>query len=116
MASQPQEPKATLDRIPEGTGRDGAIDFQGKKAALDAAHASNGEARFAQALGRAVIKLWSELPKEVQERIFEGAVVMGHHDERDEMLREQLAKFLHDRHERTSHAQVGGGPRESPSG
>jgi len=28
--------------------------------------------------------------------------VLGHHSERDEMLREQLAKFLHDHHRRTS--------------
>jgi len=38
----------------------------------------------------------------IQERLFERAVVLGHHSERDEMLREQLAKFLHDHHRRTS--------------
>jgi hypothetical protein len=33
--------------------------------------------------------------------LFERAVVLGHKGERDESLREQLAKFLHDHHPRT---------------
>jgi len=37
----------------------------------------------------------------MKEQLFERGVFLGHCDERDEMLREQLAKFLHDRHERT---------------
>jgi hypothetical protein len=37
----------------------------------------------------------------IKEQLFERAVFLGHRDERDEMLREQLAKFLHDRHKRT---------------
>ena len=45
--------------------------------------------------------MWGELPQPIQEQLFECAVVLGHQDERDEMLREQLAKFLHDHHERT---------------
>jgi hypothetical protein len=45
--------------------------------------------------------LWGELPQPIQEQLFECAVVLGHQGERDEMLREQLAKFLHDHHERT---------------
>jgi hypothetical protein len=59
------------------------------------------ENRFALALGQAVIGAWPQLPQEVQETIFELAVRAGHHDERDESLREQLAVFLHDRHPRT---------------
>ncbi len=59
------------------------------------------ENRFALALGQAVIGAWAQLPQEVQETIFELAVRAGHHDERDESLREQLAVFLHDRHPRT---------------
>jgi len=57
--------------------------------------------RFAVALGLAVIRAWGSLPQEIQHAIFEEAVVAGHHDERDESLREQLAVFLHDRHPRT---------------
>src|SRR6478672_6407073 len=36
----------------------------------------------------------------LQESLFERAVVLGHKSERDESLREQLAKFLHDHHPR----------------
>ena len=57
--------------------------------------------RFAVALGQAVIRSWGGLPQDVQQRIFEEAVVAGHHGERDEALREELAVFLHDRHPRT---------------
>ena len=45
--------------------------------------------------------LWGELPQPIQEQLFECAVVLGHQGEPDEMLREQLAKYLHDHHERT---------------
>jgi hypothetical protein len=34
--------------------------------------------------------------------LFERAVALGHQGERDEMLREQLAKYLHDHHKRTA--------------
>jgi hypothetical protein len=58
--------------------------------------------RFAHVLGLAALDLWSELPRELQQALFERAVVLGHQTERDESLREQLAQFLHDHHERTS--------------
>jgi hypothetical protein len=61
----------------------------------------DAETRFPLVLGEAVTHLWAELPQDVQKQIFEHAVVAGHHDERDESLREQLAQFLHDRHKRT---------------
>jgi hypothetical protein len=59
------------------------------------------EQRFILALGGAVTHVWAELPTEIQEKLFEHAVISGHHTERDESLREQLAKFLHDHHART---------------
>jgi hypothetical protein len=58
--------------------------------------------RFAVALGRAVIGAWGDLPQEIQQLLFERAVVAGHHTERDESLREQMAAFLHDKHPRTA--------------
>ena len=58
--------------------------------------------RFIRVLGEAALDLWSELPREMQERLFERAVLCGHKTERDESLREQLAHFLHNRHERTA--------------
>ena len=57
--------------------------------------------RFALALGQAVIGSWGKLPQDIQHMLFEQAVVAGHHTERDESLREQLAVYLHDRHSRT---------------
>jgi len=42
------------------------------------------------------------LPHELQHTLFERAVMLGHKSERDESLREQLAKFLHDTNPRTS--------------
>lgn len=64
------------------------------------------DARFAQALGAAVIDAWAGLPQAIQEKLFEGAVAAGHQTESDESLREQLAKYLHDHHERTQAAQA----------
>jgi hypothetical protein len=58
--------------------------------------------RFIQVLGVATLDLWSELPQEIQQRLFERAVLVGHKTERDESLREQLAQFLHARHDRTA--------------
>jgi hypothetical protein len=62
---------------------------------------STEDDRFALALGQAVIQSWGRLPQDIQHLLFEKAVVAGHHDERDESLREQLATYLHDRHPRT---------------
>ena len=58
--------------------------------------------RMARVLGAAVISRWAELPQDLQEKLFEAAIVLGHQTERDESLREQLAKFLHDHHKRTT--------------
>lgn len=57
--------------------------------------------RYFLVLGAAAADLWSHLPAELQQTLFERAVVLGHQGERDESLREQLAKFLHDHHQRT---------------
>ncbi|MGE5365902.1 MAG: hypothetical protein ACM3PO_01310 [Betaproteobacteria bacterium] len=60
--------------------------------------------RYLLVLGAAAADLWSELPHDLQQRLFERAVLLGHQGEQDESLREQLAKFLHDHHERTIQA------------
>jgi hypothetical protein len=101
---KPGSDRATFDRAPDPTGRDGAIDFtagvEGRNPS-DAALPDQTD-RFAHVMGAAIVDLWSELPQDIQERLFERAVVLGHQGERDEMLREQLAKFLHDQHKRTA--------------
>jgi len=66
--------------------------------------ADESDARYLLVLGAAAADLWSNLPHELQQTLFERAVVLGHKGERDESLREQLAKFLHDHHAR-SHAR-----------
>jgi hypothetical protein len=66
-----------------------------------ASEASTSNDRYFLALGAAALDLWSHLPQTFQESLFERAVVLGHKSERDESLREQLAKFLHDHHPRT---------------
>jgi integrase len=63
--------------------------------------ADHNSARYFLVLGAAAADLWSHLPQELQHTLFERAVVLGHQGERDESLREQLAKFLHHQHERT---------------
>jgi glucose-6-phosphate-specific signal transduction histidine kinase len=63
--------------------------------------------RYFLVLGAAAADLWSELPQDLQQQLFERAVLLGHQGEQDESLREQLAKFLHDHHERTAQALPG---------
>ena len=58
--------------------------------------------RMSHVLGAAVIAAWSDLPRDIQEKLFAKAVVLGHVSESDQGLREQLAQFLHQRHRRTS--------------
>ena len=53
--------------------------------------------RFEHKVGRAALKLWSDLPRDLQERLFEDAVGG------DDQLRHQLAVYLHDHHPRTAH-------------
>jgi hypothetical protein len=54
------------------------------------------ENQFVSLLGRAAMKVWSELPREAQEQLFSAAVD-------DALIANSLAEFLHDRHPKTSH-------------
>jgi hypothetical protein len=74
---------------------------------------SSENERMARVLGAAVISRWAELPQDVQEKLFEAAIVLGHQTERDESLREQLAKFLHDHHKRTEPMETRNGKAAS---
>jgi hypothetical protein len=53
--------------------------------------------RFAQLVGEAALRLWPDLPRDIQERLFEEAVAA------DEALRHEVALYLHDHHPRTAH-------------
>jgi hypothetical protein len=59
-------------------------------------HPSVAPEQLVSALGHAVVRLWSNLPKEVQHDLFEEAV-----KSHGESIRPQLAVFLHDKHPRT---------------
>ena len=61
--------------------------------------------QLTRALGEAVIRIWSDLPQDVKDRLFKEAVAS-----RGESIRSQLAVFLHDNHERISDPL--GHPRE----
>ena len=52
---------------------------------------------FERLLGRAALALWPDLPRDVQESLFETAVP------RDDIVRNQLASYLHDHHPKTAH-------------
>ena len=97
--TQSQDSKSPMSDRLDMTGRDGAVDYVAKAGVMESAFDHD---RFAHVLGCALIEAWSDLPQPIQERLFERAVVLGHQSERDEMLREQLAKFLHDHHSRTT--------------
>jgi hypothetical protein len=76
--------------------------------ALDVSMSGNdSNERYVEALGLAALDLWGELPMPIQQSLFERAVVRGHKTERDENLREQLAQFLHEHHERTAKHDAG---------
>jgi hypothetical protein len=53
--------------------------------------------RLAHVVGGGALRLWPDLPRDVQERLFEEAVGS------DEALRLALAQYLHDHHPRTAH-------------
>ena len=53
--------------------------------------------RFASLLGRAAMDVWGDMPRDIQEALFETAM------KGQDAEREELARILHDRHTRTLH-------------
>ena len=53
--------------------------------------------RFANLLGRAAMDVWADMPRDIQEALFETAM------KGQDAYREELARLLHDRHPRTLH-------------
>jgi hypothetical protein len=58
---------------------------------------SNSTLEFERLLGKAALSLWPHLPRNVQESLFEAAVVG------DVTIRNHLASYLHDHHPKTAH-------------
>jgi hypothetical protein len=54
-------------------------------------------ADFVVALGQAALSMWGDLPRDIQETLFETAM-QGRDDQR-----EAMARLLHERHPRTAH-------------
>ena len=54
-------------------------------------------ARFEQVLGASALRIWADLPRDVQELLFEDAT------KANEKLRQELAVYLHGHHPRTAH-------------
>ena len=61
--------------------------------------------QLTRALGEAVIRIWSDLPQDVQDRLFKEVVAS-----QGESIKSQLSGFLRDKQERTS--DPFGRPRE----
>jgi hypothetical protein len=55
--------------------------------------------KLSQALGQAVARCWSILPQEIQHKLFEAAVTAH-----GETIRQELAVYLHGKHDRTTDA------------
>ena len=58
---------------------------------------NNGSDHLAGLLGRAAMDVWGDMPRDIQEALFETAM-KGRAGEREE-----LARLLHERHPRTLH-------------
>ena len=70
---------------------------RGPESTLKELEMSDSIGEFERLLGRAALQLWADLPREMQEELFEAAVPI------DTLLRNKLAVFLHERHPRTAH-------------
>src|SRR4051812_24832298 len=68
--------------------------------------------RLSRALGEAVARCWSTLPQDIQQKLFEAAV-MAH----GEAIRQELAVYLHGKHDRTNDVrQTRAGPEPDSLG
>ena len=68
---------------------------------------SEDEEQILACLGAALVTVWNDAPRDFQRLVFERASQMGGPSAPG--LRQELALFLHDHHERTAHAR----PRNS---
>jgi hypothetical protein len=58
---------------------------------------NNSTHEFERLLGKAALALWSDFPRDVQEKLFETAVAG------DVIIRNHLASYLHDHNPKTAH-------------
>src|SRR6266851_9632757 len=82
-------------REPRGSVRRWYLVLLLEEGAMEAISSTAAE-ELTHALGHAVVRLWSSLPQDVQQHLFQAAVTSH-----GESIRPQLAIFLHDKHPRT---------------
>lgn len=70
---------------------------------------SADEEQILACLGAALVAVWDDAPRDFQRLVFERASELG--EPNAPGLRQELALFLHDHHERTAHAR----PRKGES-
>jgi hypothetical protein len=58
---------------------------------------SQNTIRFAEVIGSGALRFWQDLPREIQEHLFEEAFPD------DDALRQALVLYLHDHHPRRAH-------------
>ena len=58
---------------------------------------NNPTLEFERLLGKATLALWADLPRDVQEKLFETAAAG------DVAIRNHLASYLHEHHPKTAH-------------
>jgi hypothetical protein len=58
---------------------------------------ADGQDHFANLLGNAAMEVWGDMPRDIQEALFETAM------KGNDRERESLARLLHNRHPRTLH-------------
>jgi hypothetical protein len=58
---------------------------------------------FANLLGRAAMDVWGDMPRDIQEALFETAMKGQDEMKGQDDKREELARLLHGRHPRTLH-------------
>jgi hypothetical protein len=85
---QGPEYQALLDALPSVTGMEDSP--------ASAELSLDEKATLSRALGQAVAQWWSSLPQEIQHNLFEAAV-----KSEGEAIRQQLAMFLHGKHDRS---------------
>ena len=84
--------RSQLESLPD-SGRDGIRSAPIRSDAMK----NNSTFEYERLVGRAALALWPDLPRGVQESLFERSVAG------DDIIRNQLASYLHDHHPRTAH-------------
>jgi hypothetical protein len=84
--------RSTPFRNDEAWNAGGGLPFRSRRAHAEDRIIGDGQERLASLLGWAAMDVWGDMPRDIQEALFETAI-KGH-----EADREELARLLHERH------------------